>query len=227
MALHPRGCSQREAGTSCAASGQTDPLWTVSLHLKLPGLSPKAEASEGPGPFLPSLGSKGVSNFSLRTRRLSELVGVVSAWQVLLGVPSPGSPSALSVETRLKWPNPCLGDTGLHGGWSHFLTLACSLALCLALTHSWAPHTHRVLAGGVCPFRIALNPGTLPSEGPRHFSSPLRPFRASSPRALMYAALLLAPLPSCTCLTSLLICIFKTVSPTRQFRDDRDLLVST
>lgn len=50
---------------------------------------------------------------------------------------------------------------------------SCLFAHSLSRTHTFMgpPHAHLVIAGGVCLFEIALNPVTVPPEGPHHFSS--------------------------------------------------------
>lgn len=79
--------------------------------------------------------------------------------QMFLGVHRPRSPSALSVAMRLKWPDPCLGDTEacMEGGHAVSLLLVRSLSVSHSHTHE-PPHAHLGIAGGVCLFEIALIP---------------------------------------------------------------------
>lgn len=58
----------------------------------------------------------------------------------------------------------------MEGG--HAVSLLLVRSLSVSHSHTLGPpHAHLVIAGGVCLFEIALNPVTVPPEGPHHFSS--------------------------------------------------------
>lgn len=156
------GAHRVRQGQIMQPPNQTDNTpWMESLDQKLPRMSPLEWQSclKAPGHLCLAWQQR---HFQHALEDLQAFTFRGNSWYLSLvlettkielrGVHMPRSPSALSVETRMKWLDHCLGDTYRPAGRVITLSRSCSLAH----THTpMGPRAHLVIAGGVCLFEIA------------------------------------------------------------------------
>lgn len=141
------GAHSVRQGQIMQPSDQTDTPWMASLDQKLPRMSPLEWQSrlKAPGHLCLAWQQR---HFQHACEDLQAFTSHGNSWclslvwtttkiELLCGVHMPRSPSALSVETRMKWLDHCLGDTYRPAGRVVTLSHSCSFAH----THTHGP-TH-------------------------------------------------------------------------------------